>query len=462
MLKIRRDQGNIVFILYTILFFLSLYDNRNRNLYYLLIIGINIVITLKNRSDVTVPLLCSFILGNEVYSIINIFCVLLLAKNEIDKKLTKKLFFGFCVIGALSLLNAISNNTYINVVISMLYLFIVCFIIVRTKKMFKGDYCNVIKKFVVVEMFITFYLILIFKNLSPGDIHFGTLNNAHVFGNWCIVNLFVLYNANGNLSKLLKNNLLTVLMLIFMLYLSDSKTLVMCFLIVIFLSYILNKKLMKKNGVKYFIIGIYGGIYILCGLIYNPVVENFITTNFSSYSNYIYNASWNYKFYYIRGTLKDELKGMNLITGYGLGQYGSRFANLFAYDVMARNDSTINQIVESNFSPHHIDNYTKYIMFYTDAFVETIPYKSAILTYPFSSLIAIIAETGLVGVILMTVFLNNLFKQSNLKYLLFYFVTICLFDTFFDMILVVGYVMVWMMNGSEFHDEKENLVLEEV
>lgn len=454
MLKIKKNRNIIVYFWYLVLFFLSVYDLANRNIYYALIIVINTIIVLKDRESVAAPVLSSFLIGNEVFCAANLLITLFFAKQEQNKNYDKKTIIGFLLVIFLSLANAILNQTYVNVIISLVYIFVIYYVLIKSNDILKEDYFNVIKWFSIIEFIITIYIVFVNKTFYPSDINYGTLNNAHAFGNWCIVSLMVLHHRHKGYLEFLQKDFFFIILLVAMLVLSDAKTLLICLIITMLMTTVFKRPLFGKNGVKLFFIALYVGLYVLCAIVYNPTAKSFIVSHFPKYSNYIYSPSYNYKFYYISNTLQKELSGFRIMTGYGLGQYGSRFANLFAYDSMVRNDSTINNLIEANFKPHHIENYVKYIRFYSNSFVKTIHFKSAILTYPFSSLIAIIGETGLIGIWLLYIVINRFVYNSKLKNLLYYFFIICLFDTFFDMILIIGYVVVLLANSKKMSESE--------
>lgn len=163
-------------------------------------------------------------------------------------------------------------------------------------------------------------------------------------------------------------------------------------------------------------------------------------------ATYLYLDGWNGKFNYIRGTFLNELQGIRFFTGYGLGQYGSRIANLFAYDVMWRTDNGVNNLIAAFFAPHHIPEYVKYIEFYDEYFVSQIGWRSAVLSYPFNSFTALLAETGIIGVILSAGVINSYARKSYCSIIAYYFLAANFFDLYFDNYPCVALIIVILTN----------------
>ena len=86
----------------------------------------------------------------------------------------------------------------------------------------------------------------------------------------------------------------------------------------------------------------------------------------------------------------------------------------------------------------------KYISFYDKNFVDEIKWRSAVLTYPFNSFIAIIGEIGWLGLTFLCIYIEKIYKKSKYKNILLYFVLICLFDNYIDMFMVMGLVLFFM------------------
>lgn len=289
---------------------------------------------------------------------------------------------------------------------------------------------------VVLEIFIT-------RRIVPGDNYYGSLKDAHEFGVWLLFMItFMGYHLKSSNSIRKSITLCTTFACLLMLYLADAKHVVLAYLMGLFLYSILYIIKIKKKIIAaivlFSIVAFYIGIFTL----ESPFVKQFIEQNSNGFSIYLYDNNYNYKYHYFYGTISEDLTGIHFLTGYGLGKYGSRGANLFAYNIMYRNQNALNRFIEAHFSPFYINEYKKYAEVYTDNLVQNIKWRSAVLTYPFSSFLAFIAENGIIGVFCWSIITSCLFKNSNRKLLFSFFVMVCLFDLYIDRINVIGTLII--------------------
>ena len=443
----KNNSINFIWLIYIIIFEVSAFNPVYSNKLMLLLMLFNIIVTLIRKKNGLFTMLSSFIMCNEVIALINFLCILLITsklnKNETKIGNTKILLL---LIVANSIISAAISNTYINVIFSMGYLSLILFIVskleINTNE--DGDIKNYVKRIVILEFFVFLSLLFKYRLFIPGDSNYGTLMNAHLFGNLLIIIIIYLIGTKNILENIKKNIVYLILCLI-MLYFSDSKALLASVAILILLIPII-KLLQNKNRNTIFkvIILIYISLYIAIPVMKLNFVEQFVRNNASGVYKYIYDNKYNYKYQYFDGTLYKELTGYRMLIGFGLGQYGSRFANLFTYDVSYRTDNFLNTFVKNNFKPHYNQNYIKYISFYNNDFVTGIQWRSAILSYPFNSLIAIIGEIGWIGLIIFALFIESKYKTSKYKNILYYFLLTCLFENNFDMFLSLGLVIFFL------------------
>jgi len=356
------------------------------------------------------------------------------------------------VILSSTFLNAAINDTFVSAIFSIAYLVFLAFSYKLCKNRFTTDkVVETIKLFTFVEIICTLAIAITGRIIKAGDIFCGTLGNAHFLGLWLSMSIiYLVYYWRSKKISLLqvvfnKSYLPTLVSLVLMLYLADAKGVLLTTLIaLVVLLFIRLFSKRERNALLGTILVIYvGGILVLYILTLEPV-RRIISLNIPYISPYLYQRGWNGKFGFFYGTVFESLKGLRLIFGYGLGQYGSRFANAFAYNIMYRDDTGINGLIASLFAPHYVEEYARYISYYNNDFVNQIRWRSAVLSYPFSSYVTLIAETGIFGVVSVSYYLNKLFRKSRFKMIIIYFLAACLLDLYFDHFQCVFAVIVFI------------------
>jgi len=408
------------------------------------VILLNLLIGLSRKREADIAIVSSFLLPGEVFPMVSLLMLLFLKKithMRASAPRVKKLNgFALSFVVCCSLLNALRYHTEINLFFYLIYL-----TAIMITAAFSFDILNVsvmlesMKQFIVIEFIVTVTIILKYSTVTPGDIFHGSMSSAHWFANWLIVVLILLLfhdasqNETGFSLKKLKQNKWYIFLAMIMLYLADAKSLIVA-LVAGILGYIIfeHKKRTTKYSFAIYMLSFYIGVFFIMLILYWAPVRSYIQAHSELMSTYLYMDGWNGKFNYIRGTFLNELNGIKFFTGYGLGQYGSRIANLFAYDVMWRADNGINNLIAAVFAPHHIPEYVKYIEFYDEYFVSQIGWRSAVLSYPFNSFTALIAETGVIGVILTAGVANSYVRNSYCKIIAYYFLAATFFDLYFD------------------------------
>lgn len=436
------------FLIYIMLFSLSVAIPSLNSACMIAIVGINFLyIITKNNIELSV--LSTMVMGNEMFSLSNaLVCIVglvIIKRTGIKSRrweVKGSIIFIACLILANSILNGIFNNTLINVIFYVGYLLILFVCYKGYSGVFKlRNSVKAIQQLIIIEAIATVIRIEISRTIKPGDYFAGTLNNAHFFGNWLVMTsivLYILYKRRDQfgLSKSIfsKNEIVIYFAAILaMLYLADAKQIVFSFIIAIAVYHFVKIISLRRNNVLFWtIIGMYIGVGLLLWLCCLDPVKNLLSSMIPGYSIHIYQNGFNGRYAFAYGTYFDSLANLRFFFGYGLGQYGSRVANAFAYSEMWRADNFINNFIANNFAPHFVPQFVRYIRYYNSEFVEMIQYYSAVLSYPFSSFIALLGETGIVGTSLVAYLINKEFKRSDAQFLIVYFLSMCVFDIYFD------------------------------
>lgn len=455
----KKNKLGVVFFLYIIIFELAVFIPQHASKLMVLILITNIIATLYNPKTGLFTMMSSFIMNNEMIALTNVLIILFLTKaiKKEEKSIPlAKLFLPLIVIN--SLISAISNNTIINLVFSLCY-FTMIIIIAENFNKFKieEDFLKeYVKTYIIIEFII--FITILFKNFQflKGDTNYGTFMNAHLLGNWTAI-IFLYLIGDMEYFKNTKSNALYIILCLIMLYFSDSKAIVLCLILTIIMNSIfkINKE-SGKNIILKIILIMFISIYLIIPIIKTNSIKEIIKTHDIETYNYLYEEQWNYKFKYFDGTIFKELNGIRFFFGFGLGQYGSRFANLFTYDISYRSENLLNTIVKKNFLPHYNENYAKYISFYKEDFVKEIWWRSAILTYPFNSFIAIIGEIGWIGLIFLAIYLQKEYGNSKYKNIFLFFLLTCLFDNYVDMFLSLGITLLFLSIKNKEKVKEEN------
>lgn len=435
-----------------------------RSVMIMAVIFLNIAALLTNKKLSGLALLSSFILPGEFFPIINVVLVILLNINKLKfRKPPQKYIVYFIFVFAFSMINAIRYGTYINVIVYTVYLvFLFVVLCFSSDKITIEDLIYCLKGFIGVEFLADIVIAIRCNTIIPGDIFVGTMSNAHWIGNWGLVcmmtMLLVQYKALGKKWKdIVYKDLFFIIGGVTVIWLADCKLLVIAMIMGIMLYYLFDGIFKFKNSFFVGFLFLSLTILILSYAIYTPFIKDIVTSAFPKYSAYIYKSEYDFngKFVYITSTFTKQLKGVHFFMGYGLGQYGSRVANLFAYTEMRRNDNFINNLIANNFNPSFLPDYVQYIRYYTVDFVKNIGNRSAILSYPFNSFTALYAELGVFGAVVFAKLAETYLRNSKCKFLAFYFMIACVFDIFFDNFVCIGVILFIIVN-TQYREKLEN------
>lgn len=454
---------NAVLFVYLALFVLAEVIPGIDKIFGFAIILFNCWLCATNKKHKDIVLFSSFLLGSELMALLNLVVFVIFSPDKLKNILRteKKIAILLAAIFAVSLICGVFQGTLWNVIGYTAFLSILVLVGVTAYNTMSPDrLTHLIVRFVWIEMVITVLIFLRVRDLGSVDSYYGTIKNAHFYGCWLIMALLVLlYNAfsegKDGIQRLLKQHGVTLVAMLFMLWITDAKMLLLCAGVGVLAYWAFSH--MKKNRVLVFILALYGFVFIVLAALQLDFLRELIYKISPGMARYIYDPGWNGKIVYIQGTFFESLKGFRLFTGYGLGQYGSRVANAFAYDAMWRGDNFINNIVEKIFAPHSIPEYTRYVSYYTQEFLNDIQNRSAILSYPFNSFTAIIGETGLFGVAGFAYILERLFGKNRYGCIIFCFMFMCVFDTYLDNLLCVGPAIMYLVNAAPRTRQKETV-----
>ena len=434
-----------------------------------IIIGFITVLLLMNKINAIDFIIYSLILPSELYNFIGIGIAFLsigikILKKDINRKdlvndikNDRSLLILFFIIGISTIISMISTGVIFNGIASILFLLIMIsiFKLIRFNKYTFNDLVSTMDNIFIIQgiVFIPLIVADIIANgrITSGDLYKGTFSNAHMLCLWLIwysVISFIRYKYS---TDKLKGKLIVLKLVLFgiMLYLTDGKHLWIAAILSLIIYAIISKIKFLKN-IDVIIVGaiIVLGLFTVTNISKVEWVKKDITNKSSYISMYMYKEPFNTKFKYIDNTLNEKLKGYHLLIGYGQGQYGSRIANLRAYEYMAKSEGLAISLSKV-LSPYVLEEYKDQASKYNEKFVEFIPNMSAVLAYPFSSIIAMIAEVGIIGLISYLMFFNSIANRTKLReahLMIIILLFLMIFDSYFEM--TSGIAMFWIIMGT--------------
>lgn len=417
--------------------------------------------------------LSSFLMANEFASIINIIVVVATSMLNKDgkrfvksKKVTKIsyeiIIFG-AVLCAVSLLNAAYLGTLANFCIALAYYSFLVFVYFQSKAILEAKGIgHALVLFVFAQTI--FALIQMLKGgFHPGDHISGSVADAHAFGLWCCFVAILL--ASGFKTKSVMVEGLNakwmgcaVALCLALLYFADCKAAAICGFAGI-LVWAIVRVVSLGTAKLPLCVGSFIALFMVAVFVLGtPAMQSFLTSQkgfLGEYSStYLYGATHSIKFRYFEGTLEDMASNGRIIYGYGLGQYGSRFANILGYESTYREESTLNELVAGFMPSNMLDEYAQYASQYNKDIVEWIRWYSAISIYPFSSLLSVIAEGGLIGIAFLLLVLSKMKLSIPAQILAMFFLGCCVMDMYLDHVQLIGFVVVFMAICS-FEQEQE-------
>lgn len=397
----------------------------------------------------------SFLIGNELVSFANILVGLLAFGSErrgsrnADRK-PEQLYPVLLIVGfvfvATAFVNAIALGTYMNTIVTIGYYSLLGILFCGLKNIYtKADVLRCIKSSAYCEGILVLISVLQY-GFSPSDWHVGSFGNAHFLGIWCC---FALLLFGYCWTRTTKNrgehdspplwSVLVPAILVMCLYLSDTKAPVICGGLLMLLAWVMCRSLHLKTVIVPFVTSI---VILFLGIaaLANPAVEHLVTQDdfpASKYFDiYVYDDETSIKYDYYYGTMESLLDDRVLIFGYGLGQYGSRAANLFGYESIARQDNAVNRLVKQFVDSNMLESYARFLPRYNS--IEEMGNYSVLLISPFSSFVSFLAEGGLIGLAFLCLLLRQTKPGKGAQFAFVFFVGCCLLDMYLDHIQLTG------------------------
>jgi hypothetical protein len=275
-------------------------------------------------------------------------------------------------------------------------------------------------KLIILQLVVVFLQFPIHRDLHPGDSWTGTSGNSIVVGFFLF--LLIIYKVVPRIVKpdksdklFTKKNLQLFILISVVLYLNDSKMIILSFVIAVVL-YILNVLLLRflthfrigqffKVAVAVvFLLIAYKGIVIMAN-VYGKIkysASGGISTVLQQYfSQRLSETGTNAKFILYKRIYSDCFDDSPLVWffGVGPGKFGSKASNIMAYDILYKDES---QIRLPSFIPPYSNYWTRKYMsdLWTKEIALTSRFRSATLSFPFAGLITIKGEFGFIGLLL--------------------------------------------------------------
>lgn len=409
----------------------------------------------------------SFIIGNELVSVANMLLGIFALRQGRLRKVhfcpPPSIWLCFFLLLIATAFNSLALDSFLNSGASILYYALLGFIFCETHDLFcKKDVRRCIICFTYCEALCVMLSCLRY-GFEPSDYHVGSLGNAHFLGIWCCLALLLFaYCRERNRPRSLSNldcaTALSYVLLLAMLYLSDTKAPVICGVIAV-LVLLPIQKAMGRNAIVAALLVLVFLVGASVGLVSKFEAERSPDEGDAFGSayvlTYVYDDETAIKFDYFKGTMTDLLEGDRIVFGYGLGQYGSRTANLFGYASMDRNDNAVNRLVMDAVESKMLPAYEEYASRYNR--IEDIGRYSVVLVSPFSSFVSFLAEGGIIAFILLCLLLRWMKLDPGIQIVFMFFVGCCLVDLYLDHIQLAGLLVFALSLGARMKPECERL-----
>ena len=276
-----------------------------------------------------------------------------------------------------------------------------------------------VKKMIILQLILIFVQAAIYYSIKPGDWGMGSFKDAHKVALYTLLLLLYYYLPilvkRKSLAKALLNarNILGLTFLAVCLVLVDGKLVYLCFAlgIIFFFTALLYRNVKSKvpNISTFKLSSI---LVIALVLILNlPVLFNFYISNVfesrKSLDYYVEHYGGENKRYSHKSTFYSRVFGTMLrkdpllwTFGVGPGKLGSRASNTLAYDVLHKDNQKI-----PSFIPAHSTIWVRQYMadLWTTRISDQMKNGSSTLANPFSGIVTIKGEMGLVGLLIFLI-----------------------------------------------------------
>lgn len=459
-MNIKIKEKHLFTLLYLLIFLLFIITKKSVVLYGTCIV--TLLGLLINALSLEIAFTFSLMIGSEFVCFINIFiCILyIFVKKKLSKiRYEKSVLTVIAVLLLIAIFNMVISGGLFNTLFGIVYYSIVLLITISIRNNFTENKLVDALKLGLISQFICGLVIIILgKDFSPGDIHCGTFSDANYSVIFLIVSLYYIvrfYHFSGmTIKQVLKENYIYIGGAIVFIILGSAKNVLAGFALAVIV-YAIAKRVTKNksrqiiSSILIIYVALFEGILVMHSQTINSFLMRVAPQELGIY---FYNKEYSFKYDYFEGTIFEELAGSRMLFGYGIGQYGSRAANMFGYNSMYRDDNSINRFVATHFEEQILPNYKKYALKYSKEIAEGIRWRSAILTYPFSSIIAFLAENGVIGLMFMTYIWGRAGNKSKYRFLVTFLFSICIFDIYFDHICVAALIIALLLSDKKMEN----------
>ena len=280
-----------------------------------------------------------------------------------------------------------------------------------------------------------------------GDRLTGTLISAHILGIFLIMYMYLCCAQR----RLCGGGKAQLLLGIPLLYLADAKHCVCLFLIILLVCGLL--KLVKvRNVITCTGVCFVAAIVICVSAVRIPEVRQRLE-EVPLAATYIYNEQYNKKVEMLENTLR-ELKGIHSLVGFGAGQFGSQISITMSKGVIYSWNSELKAY------SYGIAPYLRAVQgLMTEEYTKGgIGISSMVLGYPLVSFIGLLAELGILGMLLLFRLLDRFYADRNRIFLVLFF-GLTLFDTYFEIPCVFLMLVLGTELAENFKHVESNIEL---
>lgn len=444
-LKIKREELFSIFCIWAIFINQILIQVLNLN-FFLYVIFILVVLDCLIKKDIRCEdLLLFLMLPNKYLQLLG--CILFAIKVCMkDNFILKKSLLGkeSLLFFSVSLLSAVINHviwggSLFNTLFQLLfYMYIFFMFAFAVDKKYSFSHTVLFQLF-LVEVIMGLLQIVITGKV--GDAVTGTLVSAHWYGVFLIA--YGYWFIKGRKTRWKKNNILILLVVASMVFLADAKHIYLCFGIAIIVQIII-KHLKIKRQLLFVALGLTIGIFFLpliCEWLKNTIFSNNIYVKL-----YIENPNFNSKYLYIKKMI-ENMGIFNGLFGFGLGQFGSQICLTMAKGIIYpwQYGNTMFVIAAQPFREAITGLMSRWYV------EEGIALSSMVLSYPLVSIVGLIAENGIIGVILLFNAIEKIVDKYENSILLIMMLLLFVFDTYLEIPCVsVSLIIFWGMQTKNF------------
>ena len=392
-----------------------------------------LVLLILRKISIVDFLLYSLFIPNKYLQLLCTLIYLIITRKIILRTLQKSEAIFIIYITLIGIMNCFVYN---GLIISTLFQIGLYYSLLRLMDSFERDIeiknvYEFLDAMFILQLITSLIEFLYFK--SFGDCMTGTLISAHYFGAFLVIYVFVILKIiHPKVFRI--GRLIRVILAILCLYLSDAKHVWVLFIFAAMIVKIL--KLMKiKNKITFSVLSMTIIIVLFVGISQTSTAKEILSKN-RFINTYVYNTKYNKKMQFFSNTF-EEMKGINGLIGFGVGQYGSQISITMSKG----------QIYDWN---NNLNKYKYAIGPYSNAMnglmtkeysLVGIGMSSMIMGYPLVSFIGMLAELGIIGFIMLIRIFDKNYQKYNVEFLLA-FIMMTLFDTYLEIPCVLILVLV--------------------